>query len=96
MLTQVGIPYIRNIILTNANTEYAVDLGVYTKKFCIQNRGNGPIKVSYAFNKSGTEYFTIKDSAAYYEDMVHGPIIIYLQSPNANTVVEIITYVHVD
>ncbi len=95
-LTQVYLPIVQNFVLTEADTEYAIDLGINTKKFCIQSRNGNVLKLSYSVGESGTNYFTIPANAVYYEDLIGGPIRIYIQSSIADTIIELITYIHVD
>lgn len=92
VLNQAGIPGVNNLTLTNANTEYSYSFNQYTKKFLIQARGDHDIKLAFFSGESATDYFTIKTSCVYYEDLVHGPFTIYMQSPDAGTVVEIIEW----
>ena len=95
-LIQSGLPTVSNITLIEANTEYGVTLGNHTKKFLLQNRETNDLKLAFNPGESGTNYFTLKGSAVWYEDQVFGPITVYLQSPNAGTVVEIVSYMAVD
>lgn len=78
--------------LTSMNTEYSVSLGQYVKKFLLQGRGTDDIKIAFEVGKSGTEYFTLKGSSVYFEDFVHGPITLYMQSPANNVVIEIVAW----
>jgi hypothetical protein len=89
---QSGLPYVINLTLTEANTEYSYSLGPYVKKFVIQDRDFDDIKLAFTEGESGSNYFTLKGSAAYYEDHVFGPITIYMQSPKAGTIAELVIY----
>jgi len=91
-LIQSGLPIVVNMTLTEANVEYSYALGPYVKKFLLQDRGTNDIKVAFAPGESASNYFTLKGSAVYYEDSVFGPITLYLQSPNAGTIVELVIY----
>lgn len=92
-LRTAGEPEVFNLTLTDANTEYGFELSVNTKKFTFQARTAVDVKFSFAEGTSGSEYFTLKTGAGYFDDNVHAPITIYFQSASAGTVVEIITWI---
>jgi len=85
---QGGNPKVYNLVLTLADTEYAFTLAEDTLSFLLQSRGTSDLKVAFDPGESGTNYFTLKGSAVYYEEHIHSPITVYLQSSVAGTVVE--------
>lgn len=89
---QSGTPFVVNVTLTEANTEYSYALNSYAKKFLLQERGTKDIKIAFSPGESGSKYFTLKGSAVYFEDFVFGPITLYMQSPSAGAVAEIVVY----
>ena len=89
-------PYIYNVTLTLANTEYSQELPVRTSRVQIQPRQDNDIKVSFTSGESGTNYFTVKGGMNYFEwEMVNGTGVttIYVQGATAGTVVEILVWV---
>jgi hypothetical protein len=89
---QAGTPQITNLTLTNADTEYTHAFGAGIKKICLQARGSVALKFAFSSGQSGSTYFTLKAGSAWFEDLIKGPFTIYLQSPSAGTVVEILEW----
>ena len=87
-----GIPVIINGELLEANTEYEVVLPSNYKKVMLQARQNVPVKFAYVQGKSGTEYITVKSGSTYFDDGIRTNSKIYLQSPSAGTIVEILVW----
>ena len=87
-----GRNQIQNGILTEANTEYKISLPEKVKKILIQARQYAPIKFCFTDGKSGTEYITLKPGVAYWEDDIRFVGDLYVQSPTAGTIVEVIAW----
>lgn len=91
--TDFGIyatPTIANVSLTTADTEVSYALPADTKKFIIQNRNLGLLKISYILGESGSTYFTIFPGDKWEDDYLDGSLTnIYIQSPSATQTVEI-------
>lgn len=87
-----GIPLVTNTTLTNQNEESIITLPANCKKFLIQARTNADLKLSYTASASGTVFLTIKAGSTYWEDAVRTNNKIYLQSPTAGTVVEMVVW----
>lgn len=84
-----------NKTLTDADTEYSQALSSFCREFYIKSRDPGAdIKMSFVSGASGTTYWTIFGGSG---DDNEGPFpgaqTIYLQSPTAGTVVEIIEFI---
>ena len=82
-------PSIENLALTNANTEYSQSLPTSTRKFFLQNRNDGKLKVAYTPGDSATKYITIWPGGSLFEEQIQGPVTLYIQSPKAGQTVEI-------
>ncbi len=91
-----GRPSIQNLSMPVANTELTINIPAQIKKILIQARGTHDLKIAFTATESGTNYFTLKASAVYYEDTIHGPFTIALQSPDSGVVVEVVTWLHYD
>lgn len=94
-MLKAGItPIIINLVLTDANTEYTLALPSGCVKFSFKTRNSAhDLKFSFTQGESGTNYVTLDDGAGYSEDNVLSlNKSIYLQSPNAGAVVELIAW----
>ena len=90
---QANTTTIYNLTLTNADTEYSQALPANTKKYMIGCRTANAMKLAFTSGQSGTTYFTIPANRYYWEDMIDTPsLTIYLQSPTAGVVAEIIAW----
>jgi len=87
-----GLPLVTNTTLTNVNTEVVITLPANCKKFTLQARQNADLKFSYTESASGTIYFTIKAGNSYFEDNIRTNNKIYIQSPSAGTIVEMVVW----
>ena len=86
-------PTIYNLVLTAKNTEYSqalVGSGGYIQKLTVLCRTAADMKLSYTSGESGTKYITIKSGTVYTERDLIGDITLYLQSPTAGVVAEIV------
>jgi len=92
-LANACTPHIYNVTLGQANTEYPQTLPTNVRKFSIQPRNSSHvIKMAYESGKSGAEYITI-DSRSYFEDFIGvSTLVLYMQSPTAGAVVEIVAW----
>lgn len=83
-----------NKTLTNADTEYSQDLSSFCQKFSIKCRSiDADIKLSFNSGESGTTYWTIfAGSGDENIGTFPGVKTIYMQSPTAGVVVEIIEF----
>lgn len=89
-LVNVPLVQIKTIVL--ADTEYSQALPINTKRFTIQNRDNGLLKISYVTGFT-TVYFSIFPGGSITEDLIGAAnITVYLQSPKAGQTVEILTW----
>lgn len=87
-----GKPVVVNGTLTLANTEYGIELPLNVHKFILKARTLANLKISFSAGTSGSEYFSIPSGNSYSEDGVRTNNYIYIQSPTAGTVVEIIAW----
>lgn len=84
---------IYNVTLTSANTEYSQTLTGYVSQITVQARTAADVKMAFNSGQSGTTYWTVKSSDAYYEITVGASdLTLYLQSTTAGVVVEIIAW----
>lgn len=88
-----GRSRIYNLTLTNADTEYSQALPENTFKVMIKARSTtAAMKLSYTSGESGTTYFTIPAGQTYWDDNINTSQTVYLQSPTAGTVAEIMAW----
>lgn len=88
-----GTPTVYNVTMTNANTEYSLQLPETCYAFEIKCRGDYDIKLSFSSGQSGTTYFTIPAGEVYWIiNVALANKTIYFQCPTAGQVAEIITY----
>lgn len=86
----VFAPTVENIVLTDADAEYAHILPAATRRYMMIVRGPGSIKYSFAVATSGSTYVKLIPGAFVSNGDIGAPsVTIYLQSPVAGTVVEI-------
>jgi len=86
-------PFIKNLVLTDADTEGFYPLPLGTKKFTIQCRTDDILKFSYVVGESGSIYMTIPEGASKSEDDLNTTgLVLYVQSPTAGVVAEIETW----
>jgi len=85
---------IYNKTMTLADTEYSQAIPSGVVKLLVQCRGQYDSKLSFSATGSSTNYITIKAGSVYYEDMIDGsPGTVYIQSPTAGQVMEILAWV---
>lgn len=90
---QATTPAIINVTIPLANTEVTIPLPAGCRKFTIKLRGNADLKLSYAAGLSGTTFVTIPRGTIYSEqDFILAAGSLYVQSPVASQVVELITW----
>jgi hypothetical protein len=92
-MRQSGIPEITNGTLTLADTEYEVSLPKNCKKILIEARTNAILKFSFIAGESGgLNYKTIKAGAVYWDNNIRINNNLYIQSPTAGTIVEVMAW----
>lgn len=85
-------PKVMNVDLPTANTEYQVTIPAGVKKFTLQNRFNGLVKIGEAAGDiAGNSYFTLFPGCAYNADSItgNGGIILYVAPAKASQVLEV-------
>ena len=87
-----GRVQIQNGTLITANTEYKITLPQNYKKLLIQARQYVTLKFSFTENESGTNFITLKPGNAYWEDNICHVSDLYVQSPTAGTIIEVLTW----
>lgn len=93
MKNSVSVPTIYNLTLTNANTEYSQALNAFPAYITIQCRSVADLKVAFTSGQSGTTYITIPAGSSYTFPMqIAGVKTVYVQSPSASAVVEILEW----
>ena len=83
-----------NKTLTNANTQYSQVLGNNVKQFFIKARSqSASVKFCFTTGETATTYVTLPANGYWSPDGLElNDITIYAESPQAGTVLEIITY----
>lgn len=87
-------PLVSNVSLPTAATEVGILLPNDTKQFLIKLRDPlAKLQLSYASGQSGIVYFTISPGCFYSDsDLSISGITLYVQSPSASQVVELVTW----
>lgn len=87
------VPTIGNLTLTSQNTEYSYPLPRGTLKFTVRCRTESDMKLAYAEGNSGTVYIKVPAGADHFEEKINVTgLYLYLQSPTAGVVVEIVSW----
>jgi hypothetical protein len=85
---------IANVTCTSADTEYSVEMPLNTRSFSIQCRTGYDVRFAFVTGKVATPtapYATVKKDWIYYEHNVQVQgMKLYLASPQAGVVVEVI------
>ena len=90
----VKTPKNETLSIPLAATEVSHSFPAGTKRFRIANRDSGILQLAYTATESGTNYKTIYCGSEYSEDFIlGGTTTIYLQSPDANQTVELISWI---
>lgn len=85
-------PFVYNVTLVLANTEYSLALPVGTHAFSIQPKTN--VDVNWAFEAGrvppavGQPYNTMKLGAPYKDEDLHADLTLYFSSATAGTIVQ--------
>lgn len=83
-------PYVYNVTMTDADTEYSQAMPSQVKKFCIKCRGEYDMKLCFTAEGSGTTYITIPSGQCYWDDMIRdASLTLYFQCATAAQVAEI-------
>lgn len=86
---------IYNQTLTTANTEYPVTLAVGISEITMQERSNNVVRFAWVTGKVATPtapYGTMKAASVYSQGQIPPARILYLASPTAGAIVEIVGY----
>lgn len=88
-------PTIANLSIPLANTEVSYALPAGTKRFALQNRFDGIIKLAYTSSTSGSVFYTVWPGDEFVENDIHyaATITLYMQSPKPSQTVEIRSWV---
>lgn len=92
-LETVSQPAILNFPITDANTEYTLNLPVGTKRFILKPRDCN-IKMAFVQGTSGTIFFTLTKGSYWSETSIAegATVTFYLQSSRPNSMVELILW----
>jgi len=71
-----------------ADTEYSQELPANVKRFTIKARGG---RIDFGF-KSGARHIRIADGGAYWEENLEASLTLYVSSPTAGTVAEVVAW----
>ena len=86
-------PSISNVALATANTEVAIVLPSNTRKYMLKLRDPNTMKLAFIVGNSGTTYLTVWPGCVYTEsDISATGTTIYVQSPTASQVVELVVW----
>lgn len=86
-------PTVTNFLISNKETEYTVSLPTDTRRFILQNRNNGTLRL--AFNSSGTSssYLTLFPGDRFEQkDLLLSSVNLYLWASKDNQTVEILSW----
>lgn len=86
-------PRVDNVLLVEANTEYSFGLHDSIRRFTIRARQPVSFKLSFQPGQSGTHYLELHPSEVWTEEEVYGGVTLYLQSPDAGTVIEVLQWI---
>lgn len=88
-----GTPTIANVSMAVAGTEYSYAFPANTKKFTIQSRNDGKLKIAFTAGQSATQYISISAGAAYSEESVKlVSVTLYFQSSKNADTLEILSW----
>jgi len=89
-LTSVHVPFIHNVTLDLANTEYVHVCTVGIKAIMIKPRNpQHLLKIAWAEGESDTNYISFRNGCYWADKLGLSTLVIFLQSPDAGCVVEI-------
>lgn len=90
----ISNPFVQNLNIVTAGTEYSLNIPTTTKKFYFKNRGMGKVQVSFTVGQSNTTFFTLYPGVVYSEEnlVLLTPINIYFRSTKANETIELIRW----
>ena len=92
-MTVVGYPKIYNLTLTNANQEYSQALDNEVRYFEVKCRTLNDMKMAFVSGESGVTYLTIPAGSMWFtRALVNADLTLYLQSPDAGVVAEIMQW----
>jgi hypothetical protein len=90
-------PYVYNVTLTNANTEYSQALPRGTKRFTISERNGNPFRLAFATGRVAlptAPYMNMWANQSYSEDDLYlVGVTVYLAAPVGGRVIEITAWV---
>lgn len=90
--TGAAHPYILNVPMPLASTEYTVTLPQGAKRFILRLRNASRCHMAYSVGQTFTNFITLNAGVAYSESDLNlsGALLIYLQSPKAGETAEIV------
>lgn len=93
--TIAGMPYVNNILMPLADTEYSFNLFADTKQIMFKTRENSLLKFTFQAGQSNTNYITVPPGTSYTLSGVDPTIalVLYFQSTQDNETLEIISWV---
>lgn len=84
-------PFVANVSIVSANTEYSYTFPTNTKKFHIKLRDGQRLQLAYISGDTGTTYVTLPAYNLYTEENITlTSVTLYFQSPVGSNVAEII------
>lgn len=97
--TIVGTPTIQNVTMTNADTEYSLDIPAGTIRFSIQTRDGTAFRMAFVTGKVATPtnpYLTIRADGAYNSpdgiQLTSAATTVYFGCGSAGKIIELITW----
>jgi hypothetical protein len=91
-ITPAKFPYVTNIQLVNANTEYVHPVTNSTRRLLVRARQSVSLKISFQEGTSGTNYLEIRSGEEWEETEIYGDKFIYMQCETPGTVAEIVEW----
>lgn len=93
-ISGIKLPFIQNINIVSADTEYSFTIPQATKKFYIKNRGLGKLQLSFITAQTNTNFITLASGVVYSEEALalESNLTVYYRSSKASEVIEILRW----
>lgn len=90
-----SLPYVSNVSMPSANTEYSFTLMANTKQLTFKTRQSSLLKFTFQAGESATTYISVSPGSSYTLQGIDPSttITLYFQSPNNSETLELISWV---
>lgn len=79
--------------IPEANTEYEYTMYPGVKRFTLKAREKVMLKIAFELGESNTNYLSLFPGDIWNEEEVYGDVTLFIQSPIANSTVEILQWI---